>query len=48
MTLLCHLFIMVRLGNDSSNGDDYLMPALFNPRLDKWYVVIRNWFSLFP
>ena len=36
MTLMCHLFIMVRLGNDSSNGDDYLMPALLNPRLDKW------------
>ena len=36
IALMCHLFIMVRLGNDSSNGDDYLMPALLNPRLDKW------------
>ena len=36
ITLMCHLLIMVRLGNDSSNGDDYLMPALLNPRPDKW------------
>ena len=37
ITLMCHLFIMVRLSNDdNSNGDDYLMPALLNPRLDKW------------
>ena len=36
IALMCHLLIMVRLGNDSSNGDDYLMPALLNPRLDKW------------
>ena len=36
IALMCHLFIMVRLGNDSSNGDNYLMPALLNPRLDKW------------
>ena len=36
IALMCHLFIMVRLGNDSSNGDDYLMPALLNPRPDKW------------
>ena len=36
IALMCHLFIMVRLGNDSSNGDNYLMPALLNPRPDKW------------
>ena len=37
ITLMCHFIVMVCLGNDdSSNGDDYLMPALLNPRLDKW------------
>ena len=36
ITLMCHLFIMFRLGNDSTKSDDYFMPALLNPRLDKW------------